>query len=69
MSRESLFFKNVKLHKSMSYMQKEDIEHVKEIRHKFKQDLLKKQKDKKEFIKTHNNISNLLLRWLFGLNC
>lgn len=69
MSRESLFFKNVKLHKSMSYMKKEDIEHVKEIRHKFKQDLLKKQKDKKEFIKTHNNISNLLLRWLFGLNC
>jgi hypothetical protein len=66
-SRES-FFRNVVLHKSMSYRKREDEEFVKESRERYRKELMAKQEEKAKILKRKNNIFNKIFRIVFNLN-
>ena len=61
-SRDKLFFKNVTLHKSVSYRKKEEKEEVDKMRDKYMKELMKKQEEKSKKIQRHNSLIHKLLR-------
>jgi hypothetical protein len=64
-SRERLFFKNVELHKSMSYRKKEDKENVDKMRNKYRKELMEKQEIKAKQIKKYNSIFYRCIMYIF----
>lgn len=64
MGRESLFFRNVELHKSMSYRKKEDKEKVDKMREKYKLELMKQQEEKAKQIKKMNCIFYRIIMYI-----
>lgn len=63
-SRERLFFKNVKLHKSMSYQKREDKENVDKMKQKYMEELMKKQDEKAKMIYRNKSIFYRLIRYI-----
>jgi hypothetical protein len=63
-SRE-MFFKNVVLHKSMSYRKREDEEFVRDSREKYKRELMKKQEERAKKLARSNSIYYRLIRFFF----
>ena len=66
-SRERLFFKNVELHKSMSYRKREDKENVDKMRNKYVKELMDKQEEKAKILKKKNNIFNKIFRAFYNI--
>ncbi len=54
--RERLFFKDVKLHKSMSYIKKEDKENVDKMRKKYTREYLERVEKKQKLLEKHRSI-------------
>lgn len=65
-SRERLFFKNVELHKSMSYRKREDKENVDKMRNKYRNELMKQQEEKAMYIQKHKSIFYRLLHFIIS---
>lgn len=64
-SREKLFFKNITLHKSMSYTKREDEERVNKLKENFRLQQQNRLLKKEQFKKKNNNIYKRLITWLF----
>jgi hypothetical protein len=60
-----MFFKNVVLHKSMSYRKREDEEFVRDSREKYRKELMKKQEERAKKLARANSIYYRLLRYIF----
>lgn len=66
--REKMFFKDIKLHRSMSYTKKLDEEFVRDSREKYRRELMKKQEDKARAIKRNNSIIFRIIRYIGSLS-
>lgn len=62
--RERLFFRNIELHKSMSYRKREDKENVDKMRDKFAKELMKQQEIKANKMKKYNSVFYRLIMYI-----
>lgn len=63
-ARDRLFFKNVELHKSVSYRIKEDKEKVARMRREYRDELMKKQEEKANQLKKYNSLFYRLISYI-----
>lgn len=63
--RERLFFKNVILHKSMSYKRDLDKQAVIQMRNNFRKELKERQRKRDEAIKANNSFINIIKTYIY----
>lgn len=64
-TREKLFFKNVVLHKSMSYKKELDKQAVIEMRNNYKKELKERQQKKDKAIKENNSLIKIIKTYIY----
>lgn len=67
-ARERLFFRNVTLHKSVSYKKREDEKHVKDMRERFQYEQVKRADKLEREIRKQNTIFRKIYRWIISGN-
>jgi len=65
MEREKLFFKNVILHKSMSYKLKIERDEIDRQRKKFQEELIQRQRKKDELVRKNKSLYNIIKNILY----